>query len=479
MSNHWTRCNGLEYFYGLSIPIGLSVQWIDDFARLTWIDIFNGQAQYEIWESKNGSSYTFVAITAFGAVTYDNYTEQNANMQFAIKARQFEDVSDFSNSVSLTTPLVFKLDQSILIQIKFHYFRITPGHSITIEWGDGNTDTYVGWTPDDSVLHDYLIIKNPYFVKFTGEVDRLSWFEYIAQLNAYGDLSKWNLPVDLAIFHFYNHSFNGNISNWMKPFTNGINIFHVGGNAFTGDLSEIKFPVSLWDFHLEGNFFNGDISKWTFHSPWRPFPTGTHISIATNNFTGDISGWIMPVNLTWLDIHDNNLTGNLSGWNIPLTLSNIQLTANIVVPQDNHFTGDISAWIFANAVDVNVGFLIWLCFCNISGDLSGAIIPLGHPAGTNKELVFRECNLTKLPRGAFEDIDIYNFNQNNCNAAEIENILHDIDNHFVAGVVPLNNCLYDLSGVGMAVANAAALAHKASIIAKYIAAGFVATINVN
>jgi len=46
-------------------------------------------------------------------------------------------------------------------------------------------------------------------------------------------------------------------------------------------------------------------------------------------------------------------------------------------------------------------------------------------------------------------------------------------------VVPKCNCTYTINGAGMGALNAAGLAAKASIQAKYIAAGFVATINNN
>jgi hypothetical protein len=76
-------------------------------------------------------------------------------------------------------------------------------------------------------------------------------------------------------------------------------------------------------------------------------------------------------------------------------------------------------------------------------------------------------------------MSVYNFQNNLCTGIIISNFLIYLDNYFTAGVVPKCNCTYTLDGVGMGAVNAAGLAAKASIQAKYVAAGFVATINNN
>jgi len=96
-------------------------------------------------------------------------------------------------------------------------------------------------------------------------------------------------------------------------------------------------------------------------------------------------------------------------------------------------------------------------------------------------IVFDNCNFANLPLGKFDWMSVYNFQNNVCSAITVSNFLIYLDNYFLpgTGVVPKCNCTYTINGAGMGALNAAGLAAKASIQAKYIAAGFVATINNN
>jgi hypothetical protein len=103
-------------------------------------------------------------------------------------------------------------------------------------------------------------------------------------------------------------------------------------------------------------------------------------------------------------------------------------------------------------------------------------LPLGRSAISMK---FDNCSFTSLPQGDFQWMSVYNFQNNLCTGTVISNFLMYLDNYFLFGVVPKCNCTYTLDGAGMGAVNAAGLAAKASIQAKYVAAGFVATINNN
>jgi len=415
----------------------LAASWVDDYAHLTWDDPYAEAAAYEVWESKNGGAYTLVTETAAGVTEYDNYTWQNANMNFRVRAKIGAVYSGFNIPINLITPLVFKTDQSTLTRVLFADFGIQLGKTININWGDGTNANYTG--ANSNITHDYETEANPYFIKFSGDVNYLSTAEIVNQTWLYGDLSKWVLPTILSSAHWYGNGWSGDISSWVMPAT--MVRLHVANNNFSGNLTNWVLPTTLIDLHLEHNHFTGDITDWILGSEV------AHFCIQDNDgFTGDLSGWTPPLDFTYgtglLNFSSNLLTGDISGWGLATNM-------NAVSAIECTFTGDLSGWLIpANDATFTIDF-------------------------TNNKSV------TKMPRGVFKDTLVYRFAGNACNTAEIDSLLAYIDAYFVGGVVPLISCEYTLNGTGMGIPSAAGLASRTSIQGKYTAVGKTATININ
>jgi len=257
----------------------LSVTWIDDFARLTWID---GETyQTEIWESKNGGVYSLVATTAVGAGSYDNYTQQNATMTFKIRHLKDGVYSEYSEIVSINTPLVFKTNQSTLVPLVLNSITVVTGKAIRVNWGD---DTFV----DLAVGVNSNVTKNysttgQFFVQFTGDTKNgLSYIRIFAQSSVYGDLSKWNAPTSITSWYMYQTGISGDLSSIILPsictscWLHTTNITGVpritsgsGGMNYdvkqckisTENLTSFKAGMTIFNFRTQLSFSTAEVDK--------------------------------------------------------------------------------------------------------------------------------------------------------------------------------------------------------------------------
>jgi len=178
-------------------PVNLTAVWIDDFARLSWTDNTGGTAQYEIYESKNSEGYKLINTTAPGATSFDNYTWQNANVNFKIRTKIEGNFSNYSAIANLITPLVWKSDQSILKQVIIRMNASAAGFPLIVDWGDGITETLTRYV---AKTHDYTVVKNTYYIKLTGGLSSITYLDIFINPTFNGDLSKWILPETITEF---------------------------------------------------------------------------------------------------------------------------------------------------------------------------------------------------------------------------------------------------------------------------------------
>jgi len=346
------------------IPTGLTAVSENDYVKIDFTDNTGGVAQHEIYESKNGGVYTLVTTLAAGNITYNNYTWQNANMNFKVRAKVGTWYSDYSIISNLVTPLVLKTDQSTLTNVVMHLL-ISAGKTVNINWGDATNNDYTGL--NSPITKTYSATANPLYIKLSGDVNSI---EHLGvqqgQTHVSGVLTKWILPTNLQQLIIMGVPFTGNISSWV-------------------------LPANL-----------------------------THIYVSGTQLTGDISAWVIPSGIQKIVINDTTppLSGDLSGWTLPNTL----------------------LWFYASSQD-----------------------------------------FTFMPRGNFLGIDDYigvYAGDNNCDSTEIDNYLVYLDGYF-ATHTPTKSALYHLNGEVMGIPTAIGLTAKSGIQAKYTAAGFTATINVN
>jgi hypothetical protein len=304
--NNWTRDDGNYNFSGYT-PLNISAVWAinTDFARISWNDIYGGQVAYDVWESKDqGLHWLLVATTAIGANQYDNFTYQNALMQFKVAPHG---TSEFSNPVQLQTPLCFWTDEAFVPGVILNNLDVAALRTVHVEWGDGMFDDLVGANPMFAQAY-----ANPgqYCVQFSGDVNFITRFDCQGQATNYGDLGKWVLPGNLTVLIL-------NMS------------------AFTGDLHEWILPGGLTNLDLTWNLFTGDISGW-FNMGGMP-PGMTYFNISgTNLFSGAVpeifAGATLPNGITTFDANTMLFTGNLRNFLLPAAGAAFTINLN-----DNNF----------------------------------------------------------------------------------------------------------------------------------------------
>jgi len=94
-------------------------------------------------------------------------------------------------------------------------------------------------------------------------------------------------------------------------------------------------------------------------------------------------------------------------------------------------------------------------------------------------MYFTACNFTGIPRGDFLNMLDLNMNQNACNITEVSAFLYYLSNFYVGVNLPVRDTTFTLDGAGMGAPNAEGVLCINNIQAKFIVAGFTATIITN
>lgn len=292
-------------------PSGLLATWTNDYAALTWVDNTGGVAVYEVWESKNEGEYTLTTTTTSGATSYNDYTWQNASINFKIRAKIDSWYSDYSEVINLSTPLVFKTNQSTLTNLLIANLTVSAGKTVNINWGDSTNNNYSGSTAN--ITKTYSSTQNPYYVKISGDLNSITNITINYQTILYGDLSKWIIPINLIGFQLQG-LFTGNISGWVMPST--LTYLSLNSSGFSGDISNWNIiNIGTFQFAAGANHVSGDLSNWhlklgatQFYAPNQDFtgiPRGHYKNLSAgigmyfnqNNCTStEIDNFLVDVN---------------------------------------------------------------------------------------------------------------------------------------------------------------------------------------
>lgn len=453
------------------VPEDLAVEWIDDFAQITFTDMSGGRAKHEIWEQVDGGGYELVTTLDAGIETYDYYTWQNADLDFKIRSRSGGSYSAFTAEESIVSPLVFRSDQTVLNTLTIQTFTISGAHTINIDWGDGNDDDF-GTGVNPNITHDY-ILEDIYFVQLSGDLDYLADWEMYNQ-EVLGSISKWNFPVSCIRFHLYNEGFTGNpLDRPLNPLTG---IIHFNNNDLSGDVTDCVLNDVLYDFRFDNNAgLYGDTTAWQL-----PLANGKvyfYFEIPRTQIGGLWTGKQLPANTKLLSLYGTQIEWDLTGIVWPVNCGFLILGSSAVAVQANIY-GDLTGMIWPAGFAATIGYTIGFYGLGLAGDLSGAASDLPS-VGAVMKFYLGQNDFTKLPRGEYEWVNVFDVSGNNCDQTEIDNYLVYLDSYFVGAKVPLANCSYDLSGSGMGIPSAIGLAARTSIIGKYVAAGKTCTITVN
>lgn len=360
-------------------PSAFAAVWTNDYAALSWIDNTGGAAVYEVWESRNGAAYTLVTTTAAGATTYNNYTWQNESMAFKVRAKVGGIYSNYSSIVSLTTPLVFKTDQSVLTPVVFTYLYVQAGKTVNVNWGDGTNNNYSG--ANDAVTHNYSATANPYYVKITGDVNFITQLTLQNQVKLYGDLTKWKLPNIIGTLYLQASNFTGDWTNWVIPDTLQ---YHKSATGMTCNITGKSMGANRKELRLYGTGISGDITGLGFVAGQIYF----YVMDCTN-LVGDLSGWVVPSTLTYCYIVNNRFT------KFPLAGNFTNLAGSTAFRADSNrlSSADVDAFLVA----LNNAFATYPPTRNATYNLGGS----GMGAATSTGLAARTAILAKFTAAGF------------------------------------------------------------------------------
>jgi len=406
-SSYWTT----------HMPTALTVEWVDDYANVSFTDNSDGEAQHEIWQSLNGGAFTLQTTLNAGVTTFEDHTWQKAMLTYRVRAKQVGSYSPYTDDVNVTSLWTLKvtLTEAATISIQdIHLYHLNK--LVVINWGDTST-TNVTATSTNPVSHDYSG-AGTYWIHLTGDIESINFFEFFSRSYLAGtDIGHWILPTYFQFGHFHDNGFVGDITDIIYPsLALGCNF---GGNAHTADITNWVFPSLYWDMHIQ--------------------------STVTNGITGDINNWVLPERIAHFNIN-GYVTGDLTTIIPYVNTTYGGILLNLVSTHPIGFTGDLSGWTLP--------------------DKPGTLI-----AGSG-------CHFTKLPRGHYSKISQCSFQNNSCDSDEINNFLAFLNDYF-ASTAPTTDCTYTLYGASMGSPSPAGLAAKEEIQAKFTAAGYTATILLN
>ena len=183
------------------------------------------------------------------------------------------------------------------------------GTSVTVNWGDGTSNTYSG--TDKAYSKDYGSVGNRTVVFTSGSGNLTKFMMTQAGANISFDLEQF--PRSLTAFTCLgSNTITGNLSSLPAGLTY---LFCGGYNTITGDLSSL--PVGLTYFYCSGsNTITGNLSS---------LPTDlTYFQCSgSNTITGNLSS--LPAVLTYFVCSGyNTITGNLSS--LPAVMSSFNCT---------------------------------------------------------------------------------------------------------------------------------------------------------
>ena len=91
-----------------------------------------------------------------------------------------------------------------------------------------------------------------------------------------------------------------------------------------GDISGWVLPANLTIFYVYSTYVEGDISGWVLPANL------THFYVYSTSVSGDISGWVLPANLTHFGVSSTSVSGDISGWTLPASLARFYVDSTSV-----------------------------------------------------------------------------------------------------------------------------------------------------
>ena len=231
----------------------------------------------------------------------------------------------------------------------FH-IGVTSGGQVSIDWGDGDTDTYNATGGVDYFFTNQQpdSLKNA-TVSITGDLERF-YFNYTDSVTTYdtpglllsvdqwGD-TQWSdmtemfrgaanmqheasdapdLSAQPAVHNmfFKTETFDSNLSNWDVSEMTSLRYMFNKAYSFNGDISDwdVSKVTDMTYMFSDASNFNGDLSDWDVSK----VTYMTHMFTDAASFNGDISDWdVSSVERMYgMFAGASSFARNLAGWNV-------------------------------------------------------------------------------------------------------------------------------------------------------------------
>ena len=448
--------------------------WAGDSVVIHFKDNSGGTAAHYVYASRDGGAFEVVDTIAAGETTGTHRPWQNADYDYYLRGVRNDTLSMKTPTQDLSTPLVFKTDQDPLDSITIEALYINTGGTVTLDWGDGADTTFVAGSDNDSISHSYDTPADSYYITISGDLDSINTFELRGFDQVYGDISKWQWPTQLGVLHFYGNNLSGDVSDWDLTRLENNAIFHVADQNLTGVFPFDDVPESTYDLQLYNNNIEGDLTDHVWSNRLG------HIELRGNPLLGgDLTNMNFPniaIQGGAIGLAGCDFEADITGWRFDSMTKTVQLS-NINYDPTNDFYGSVSGWVFGkDPVGSGSGFAINCAEYPLTGTLHNAVIP--EATGVAVIINFSDTDVTGFPGGHFKNVSVFNFQNANCDLAEINRFLTYLDNYF-ASSPPERNATYTLDGTGMGTITATESALITSIQSAYTLAGFTATFYVN
>ena len=242
----------------------------------------------------------------------------------------------------------------------FH-IGVTPGGQVSIDWGDGDTDTYnaTGSVDHSFINHQPDSLKNS-TVSITGDLERF-YFHYASPATTYdtpglllsidqwGD-TQWSDMTDMfrgaanmqhdasdapdlsaqpAVLNMFykTKTFDSNLSNWDVSEMISLRYMFNKAYSFNGVISDwnVSKVTDMTYMFSDASNFNGDLSDWDVSK----VTYMTHMFTDATSFNGDISDWdVSSVERMYgMFAGASSFARNLAGWNVSSVSSVYSMTS--------------------------------------------------------------------------------------------------------------------------------------------------------
>jgi len=292
--------------------------------QLDWTDRYAGLAAYEVYSSTNGGVNVLLTTTANGITSYqDTSCKQNAKVVYSIVPKIGSVYKLKSKASTLSTPLCWKTNQSTLTPVTFTDLNVIEGKTITVNWGDGTSQSYSGNTA--TVTKNYSA-TGQYNISITGDVDYIIVLWHNAQAKTYGVITNWILPSSLATLAIFSTGLTGSLTNWVFPA--GLTYFNIASTSLTGVVTNWILPSMLATFSLGATSLTGEVTNWVLPGSL------TYFTFNSTAITGVISNWIIPAGITTFNVASTGVSGSLP--QITASASALSYSANAASLSDSN-----------------------------------------------------------------------------------------------------------------------------------------------